>query len=429
MSAVSFGLLLAAGVALAWAFARLWRIAAIGASYKAKVLSSILFGAGRDVDGRAPEVSADSYWPMRLFRTEIDRNTRTVTASLFGLRPRSATYPADLAWQRAFPGGAWRETNDSARLQAAVDEAFTEPNPKRLRRTRAVVVVHDGSIAAERYAPGFSADSRLPGWSMTKSVMGALTGLLIGRGRLSLDARELLPVWKAPDPRSAISLEDLLRMRSGLAFSEVYEDFSSDVVEMLFNQRDAAAYAASRPLTSAPGTVWSYASGTTNIVSAILRRTLGASAYRTWPRDALFDPLGMTSAVIEPDAGGTYVGSSFMLATARDWARFGQLFLQDGVWEGRPLLPAGWVSFSTSPTPGSDGLYGAHWWLGLKPELGGGTAAAARIPPDAYFAVGHEMQTITVIPSRRLVIVRLGLSIYVDAWNHASFVANVLDAL
>jgi CubicO group peptidase (beta-lactamase class C family) len=311
-----------------------------------------------------------------------------------------------------------------------VDSAFAEPNRRRLRRTRAVVVVQDGRIVAERYAQGFTENTPFAGWSMTKSVLGALIGVLVGEGRLSLQEKALLPQWKAPDPRADITLEDLLRMRSGLTFSEEYSDLSSDVIEMLFNRSDCAAYAASQPLGSPPGTVWTYSSGTTNILSAIARRVVGEADYIHWPRRVLFDPIGMSSAIMEPDASGTFVGSSFMLAMARDWARFGQLFLQDGVWEGRRIVPDGWVRFSTTPTAQSpDGLYGAHWWLKLQPELGGETPAAARIPADAFFAVGHEGQTLTVIPSLRLVVVRLGLSIYVDAWNHAAFIADLQDAL
>jgi CubicO group peptidase (beta-lactamase class C family) len=311
-----------------------------------------------------------------------------------------------------------------------VDGAFLEPNPRRLRRTRAVVVAHDGRILVERYAPGFSEGTRFQGWSMTKSVLSALAGVLVGEGRLSLEDRALLPEWREPDPRSAVTVEDLLRMRSGLAFSEDYADLLSDVIEMLFNQSDTAAYAASRPLVAPPGTTWSYSSGTTNILSAILRHHVPESEYLSWPRRVLFEPLGMTSALMETDASGTFVASSFMLATARDWARFGQLFVQDGIWQGKRLVPDGWVRYCTAPTRQSpEGIYGAHWWLGLQPEVGGGTAAAARLPSDAFFAIGHEGQTLTVIPSRRLVVVRLGLSIYIDAWNHAAFVSALLDAL
>jgi hypothetical protein len=315
-------------------------------------------------------------------------------------------------------------------LGKAVELAFTEPNPKRLRRTRAVVVAQHGRLIAERYAPGFDRDSPFAGWSLSKSVMSALVGILIGEGRMSLQDAALWPEWRAPDPRASINIEDLLRMRSGLQFSEEYSDLSSDVIEMLFSTPDVVSYAVNRPLTAPPGSVWSYASGTTNILSGILRRTVGEERYHAWPRHKLFDPMGMESAVMEVDAVGNFVSSSFMLATARDWARFGQLFLQDGIWVGRPILPVGWARFCVTPTPQSPaGKYGAHWWLKLQPDIGGATPAAARIPPDAFFAVGHEGQTLTVIPSRGLVVVRLGLSIYIDAWNHAQFIAEIVDAV
>jgi CubicO group peptidase (beta-lactamase class C family) len=479
-----WAILVATAAALVWALARLWRVAAIGAAYRSKVLCSIVFGTGRTIDPQHVEdVSADSYWPLRIFRSRVDPAARTVTSSLFGLRSRTAIYRTGLGATvflstanlkvrttsrsstdlevgpsrssadlqvglsrsvdlpaSAEGSGEARQSAQGARrrqvgpstssLQRIVDRAFTEPNPKRLRRTRAIVVLHDGEIVAEQYAPGFDAAVRLPGWSMAKSVLNALVGILVGEERLSLQDTALMPQWQPPDPRAAITLEDLLRMRSGLKFSELYSDFSSDVIEMLFNQPDMAAYAARQPLSFPPGKTWSYASGTTNIVSAIVRRTVGDRAYFGWPRAALFDPIGITSATLEPDAAGTFVCSSFMFATARDWARFGQLFLQDGVWEGRRILPVDWVKFSTTPTtPSLLGNFGAHWWLKLGPEIGGGTDAAARIPRDAFFAIGHEAQTLTVIPSQRLVAVRLGLSVYIDAWNQAEFVAELLDAL
>jgi CubicO group peptidase (beta-lactamase class C family) len=262
---------------------------------------------------------------------------------------------------------------------------------------------------------------------MTKSVLGALVGVATGRGALRLDQTALLKEWH--DTRAGISLHDLLRMRSGLRFAEKYANPASDVVQMLFALDDAAGYAASRPLAHPPGTHWQYSSGTTNILSLVLKRALGAG-YHAFPRHALFDPLGMDSAIFETDAAGTFIGSSFLFATARDWARFGQLFLQDGVWNGARLLPEGWVRLSTTPTPQAPpGLYGAHWWLALQKELGGGTPDAARIPTDAFHALGHEGQCLTVIPSRGLVVVRLGLSIHIDAWNHAAFLTRLLDTL
>jgi CubicO group peptidase (beta-lactamase class C family) len=312
-----------------------------------------------------------------------------------------------------------------------VDAAFAEPAPRKLRRTRAVLVLHDGAIVAERYAQGFGPDSALPGWSVTKSVLGALIGILVEEKRLSLEDRALLPEWQLPDdPRAAISVEDLLRMRSGLEFSEIYTDPRADVTQMLYARSDMAAFAASKRLSAPPGTTWHYSSGTTNILSRIVRQTVGEREYHEFPRRALFAPLGMSSAVIEADAAGTFVGSSYMFATARDWARFGQLYLDDGAWGGRRILPAEWARFSSIATPQSpDGCYGAHWWLKVPRELGGETESASRIPRDAFFALGHEGQTLTVIPSRRLVVVRLGLSVYVDAWDHARFIADVAHAL
>jgi CubicO group peptidase (beta-lactamase class C family) len=451
-TALFWSALVGLGGAVAWGLARFWRVVAIGSAYKAKVLTSALFGTGRAIDPRrAEEVSADSYWIMRVFDARVDSERGSVTVSFFGLRPRAAVYRSGLGATLVPPGSdppglvgpaalpeatenGHQETyptrGQSPRLERVVALAFTEPNPRRLRRTRAIVIVHDGRIVAERYAPGFTESTRLAGWSVTKGVMSALVGVLVGEGRLALGDKELLPDWRAPDARSGISVEDLLRMRSGLRFSEVYSDLASDVIEMLFNRPDTAAYAASLPLDHPPGTVWSYSSGTTNILSKIVRRIVGEPDYFEWPQRSLFGPIGMTSAILEPDAAGTFVGSSFMLATARDWARFGELYLQEGVWNGRRVLPEGWVRFSASPTPESpDGIYGAHWWLGLNPELGGGTPAAERLPRDAFFAVGHEGQTLTIVPSLDLVVVRFGLSIHIDAWNHAEFLASVRDAL
>ncbi len=446
--------LLVAAAALAWAAWKLAKVFGVGAAYKAKALCSALFVSGLPLDpDRADEVSAEAYRLMRLFPARVDREKRTVTASFFGLRARTAVhrpgFGAALAFRplppapalppplppahpsRPWPGGDAPAPDAPPALARVVDDAFAEPDPRKPRRTRAVVVVRDGRIVAERYAPGFTARTPLNGWSMTKSALGALVGTLVGDGRLALDAKALLPEWSAPgDARAGITLEDLLRMRSGLRFSEVYSDPLSDVTRMLFDGPDAAGFAASRPAAHPPGTHWQYASGTTNILSLIARRALGEDAYPSWPRRALFDPLGMRSAVFETDAAGTFVGSSFLFATARDWARFGLLHAQDGVWAGTRLLPEGWVARVTTPTPQAPhARYGAHWWLRLSDALGGATPAARRLPADAFHALGHEGQCLSVVPSRGLVVVRLGLSIDITAWDHAAFLAELLDAL
>ena len=439
------GLFVIAGAA-AWAARQLRSLLVIGAGYKAKVLCTAHFGSGRALDPHsADQVAADSYTALRLFQTTVDRQARTVTTSTLGLFSRTAVHrdgfgatllarnrsATSIATRRS-PGAKvaeWPATRGSTALQAVVDGAFEEPNPKRLRRTYAVVVVQDGQIVAERYAHGVTANTPMPGWSMAKSVLGTLVGILVDQGALRLDQRELLPEWRAPDPRAAISLEDLLRMRSGLRFSEAYGKPWADVLHMLYLSHDTARYAASRPLAAAPGTAWSYASGTTNILSAVVRNAVGERAYHDWPHDVLFGPLGMTSAILEPDGAGTFIGSSYMNATARDWARFGQHWAEAARGAAGALISPHWVQVATTPTPQSDGRFGAHWWLKLNPEIGGDSPVAASIAADAFFAIGHEGQTLTVIPSRRLVAVRLGASIYIDAWDQAAFAAAVQDAV
>ena len=431
------------------ALSKLRTVVDVACGYKSKVLCTAIFASGRPLDPqRSDEIAADSYWILRPFRAAVDQTAESVTTSLGGLRPRTAVHrpgfgatllPRQLPSVPSLPAleqGPFATRADRLRVavrpevQRIVDRSFEEPNAARRRRTHAVVVVHDGHIVAERYARGVGADTPLPGWSMAKSVLSALVGILVQDGRLSLDARELLPLWRSPDPRAGISLEDLLRMRSGLRFAEVYSNPWSDVVKMLFTVPDTAAYASTRPLSAPPGSVWSYSSGTTNILSAIVRQAVGESDYATWPRKALFDRLEMPSAIVEPDASGTFVFSSFMLATARDWARYGQLWVDGGRYGDEPILSKQWIRFSATPTEQSlDRGYGAHWWLKLNPEIGGGSPAAASIASDAFFAVGHEGQTLTVIPSRRLVVVRLGATIYIDAWNQAEFVAAIQEAV
>ncbi len=315
-------------------------------------------------------------------------------------------------------------------LNAALAWAFDEPDPQRLRRTRAVVVVHHGQVVAERYAPGFTADTALPGWSMTKTTAAALTGMLVADKRLTLHSDALLDEWRAPgDPRAQITLAQLLRMTDGLAFDEQYSNPLSDVVVMLLGTGDASGFALGKPLAAVPGTIWRYSSGTTNVLAAVLRRTLADGDLSGLVRRRLLDRLGMHHAVVEPDASGTPVLSSFMHATAREWAALGQFLLQDGVWHGERLLPPGWVEYMRTATPQcSRGDFGAHLWLKVPQGFGGAQPAAATLPADAFHLSGHEAQVISVVPSRDLVVVRLGLSRLPRTWDQAEFLARVLRA-
>ena len=262
---------------------------------------------------------------------------------------------------------------------------------------------------------------------MTKSVTGALVGLPVKDGQLDIHQPAPVPEWADGDPRSAITLDQLLRMSSGLDFNEDY-GMVTDVTRMLFVRDDAGAYAAQADLAHEPDTVWDYSSGTTNIIARVVRDATDSDP--SFARRRLFEPLGMDSAVIEIDAAGSYIGSSFMYATARDWGRFGQLFLQDGRWNGERILPEGWVDYSTTPTPGAlRGRYGAQWWLNHGTPGNPDNRSFPQLPPDAFWADGYDGQMVMVVPSRDAVIVRLGLTKDESAYPAGEILAGVLAAL
>ena len=442
------------------------RAAAIGSAYTAKILCSGIFVSQRDVQSLlAVDVAADQLFYLRYANVKVNRAAREVEATLFGLGRRKAAYregqgcalvqdeaakqpaPPDSARPRELRAAADELDSpralppeaDRARLDAALQWAFSEPDAALPRRTRAVVVLYKGRLVAERYADGFTKDTPLAGWSMTKSAMNALVGVLVQEGKVALDDPIAIPEWReSSDPRRDITLGQLLRMSSGLQFREDYKNPLADVSQMLFGAPAAGAYAAARPLEAPPGTRWSYSSGTTKIIAYAMRRIVGEPGYLEFPRRALFERLGMKSAVMETDASGTFVGSSFMYATARDWARLGLLFLRDGylggaegsgAGSGARILPQGWVAYTRTPAPAAaEGQYGAHFWLRIS--RGYRCAADSRpFPADTFHAVGYEGQFITIVPSRDLVLVRLGLTRYPCAWDQQKFVDLVLAAL
>jgi CubicO group peptidase (beta-lactamase class C family) len=321
---------------------------------------------------------------------------------------------------------------DGDKLNQALEAAFAEPAPDNPRKTRAVIVVYDGKLIAERYAQGFSKEIPLLGWSMSKSVTNALVGVLVKKGNLDIHRPAPVPEWQhADDPRRRITLDQLLRMSSGLEFNEAYAPFS-DAVSMFYDSYDFAAYAAQKPLEVEPDTKFHYSSGSANIIARIVRRAAEKEFrnYYEFIHRELFDKIGMYSVVFEPDPSGTFVGSSYMFATARDWARFGLLYLQDGVWQGERLLPEGWVSYTTTPTPKAPlGEYGALFWLNAGSASNPANRRWPSIPGDAYWANGFQGQRVIIIPSRKLVLVRLGNCSYRDVWNDEEFISEVLAAL
>jgi hypothetical protein len=293
-------------------------------------------------------------------------------------------------------------------------------------RTRAVVVVYDGQLIAEHYADGFNNKTKLAGWSMTKTVTGALIGILAGKGKLLVTTPAPVPEWQSDgDPRHYISIENLLQQRSGLDFDEVYYR-KSDATKMLFQKSDMAAFTASHPLKFKPGSVFHYSSGNSNILSRIIRQTVGDSVYVCFPYNELFYKIGMYSAVLEPDPSGTFVGSSYMFASARDWARLGMLFLNDGVANNKRILPEGWVAKSTKAVSPDKRGYGYQIWLNTG--IDSSVKHYPSAPSDMFYADGFEGQFIFVIPSKKLVIVRLGLTPY-NNFDADRFLHDVLACI
>ena len=319
--------------------------------------------------------------------------------------PALPNQPGGVPW----PTYDWPRGDLSAHYAASVkdrlDHAFSPEGVAEMGETYALVVVQGGKLILERYADGMRPQTTHPSWSKAKSITHALTGILVGDGVINIKASAGVSEWKgASDPRGAITLDQLLRMSSGLKFNEVYlPGQGSDVIEMLFGegQDDVATFAASFPLAHAPDSVFSYSSGTTNIVSRRLSDAIGVKgpAFETFMRRRLFDPLGMKSPQPKFDKAGTFIGSSFCYCTAQDFARFGLLYLRDGVWDGRRLLPEGWVDYARTPTwqqaDTTDAPYGAHWWLGS-----GG--------PGSFSANGYEGQFTVVMPDLDMVLVRHG---------------------
>ncbi|MSQ20541.1 MAG: class C beta-lactamase-related serine hydrolase [Betaproteobacteria bacterium] len=447
-------IVLALAVSIGAGFPIVSRMTAVGAGFFAKQLCSEVFVAGRDPK-HVVDTDLRYFFPRALMLIawwKVDREAGVTRASFAGLGARVAEHRGDAGCALAPIDAPTRATLDqrmplqaistgsaaaplpwiavpatNVRLNALIDQAFTEANaePASQRRTRAIVVVHNGRLLAERYAEGFDASSRFPGWSIAKSVTHALVGALVADGRVKLEGRVSLPEWQSDD-RRAISWDQLLRMKSGLAFDETYAKPFSGVNAMLWLAADAGQYAAAKPATSAPGSTWHYASGTSNIITNAMRAVLGDADHAEFPRRALFDRIGMASAIMEKDGSGNLVGSSFIYATALDYAKFGWLYAMDGIWDGTRILPAGWVRHAMQPTEGSSGRYGAHFGLNSTAEE---VESFKDVPPAMLHATGFGGQWVTILPAERLVIVRLGQTMNRTSWVHLSFVAAVREAI
>lgn len=436
----------------------------IGAGYAAQIACAGIFVMGRSADDVLRQDIATADPLLANVSLAVDRDAGRVSATAFHLVTRvavarpglgctlmsgedAAVLRAQAAGIAAIPkpsrpqpwplGDAVDLSTlpagvDGAALAAAFDHGFAETAPAGRLDTRALILAQHGRILAERYAPGFHQDMPMLGWSMSKTATAALVGMMVADGKLALDAPAPLPALRAgQDGRASITLAQLLHMRSGLAFTRSYGP-GDDSTQMLFRQADMAEYAATRSLVHPPGSFWSYSTGTTNMLARLVFDAAGGTLAQStqFMRDRLFLPAGMTSAVWEVDATGSFTGGSYLYMTARDWARLGQLYLNDGQINGTRVLPQGWVAYarkSAGAIPGGGG-YGAQLWLNRD------DAAPARLrwphlPADSYAALGHNGQMVMIIPSRDVVVVRLGWATGGAMLDADALVAPMLAAL
>jgi CubicO group peptidase (beta-lactamase class C family) len=388
----------------------------------------------------------------------VDRARKDVTVTLLGFSGSHAVYrgalgcfldhgeavaevpaPTDTPQPPLMPelAGPAVVAPQSEALAAALDRAFAEPSAPPFRRTRAVVVMKDGRIIAERYADGIGIDTPLLGFSATKSAISSLIGILVQQGKLRLDQPAPVAAWQNPDdPRHAITVDELLRHTAGLKLGSSLQASLGAAFEpvnrMKFMESDMAAFAEAASLETAPGSAWNYHDGNYLILSHLIRNAVGGTPADVlrFARTELFAPLGMRHVTLEFDGAGTPEGSSEMLASARDWARLGQLYLDDGVVGGKRILPEGWVRYSASPTPDAFVGYGAGFWTNLGDSMGAKYRITHGWPRDAFFAKGSIGQYVIVIPSQRLVIARFGRTVNwpLDADGVSQLVTDVVAA-
>ncbi|GAA0719625.1 serine hydrolase [Dokdonella soli] len=388
-------------------------------------------------------------WALHYDIDRVRQEVRTTVVGAFGARavfrqglgcvlvhgndeiPRVDAEVREPVAASAFAGPNVVEPTDPA-LRKALDFAFAEPDPVHLRWTKAVVVLHDGRLIAERYAPGYGPDTSIWAHSLSKSLTSALIGILVNQGKLRREQPAPIAAWGDPaDPHHAITVDQLVRMTSGLPFDETNSPVNP-ATRMWFLERDMAGYAEHEPLAHPPGTAWGYSNLGYLILSRIVRDAAGGGIVdaERFARRELFEPLGMRTMTIDHDITGTPLGASHTYGSARDWARFGQLYLDDGVADGRRILPEGWASYSASQS--LDTGYGAGFWTNLVNEgsvpIWNAPWGMPRLPKDMFFARGYLGQYIVIVPSERLVVARFGLT-HDGSTGIGGAVADIITAL
>lgn len=362
-----------------------------------------------------------------------------------GPSPVAVRVAADvrLPWpqgEAALPPAQWGAGVDAVALRKLAQDAFDGAGDPQRANTRAIAIIHQGRMLVLRTAPGFELSTPLHGWSMAKTVAGMLGYKLAAETGLALDTPVVnafgkqrnepawVQAWRA-DTRKDIRVSDLLFMRDGLANTEDYDPWGS-VPKMLWGQADAPAFAAAAKSEAVPGQRWRYLSQSANLLAAVNRSRLASDTdYWAYPGRVLFGPIGATTAVLETDTAGNWIASSYLWASVGDWARLGQLMLQDGRWGAQQVLPPGWLRLATTPatTTGEGHAYGAQTWLIGDPV--DGECKGRGLPPDTIAMSGHWGQIVAMVPSREAVIVRLGWTFRRKQFDSCAFVAAALQAL
>ncbi|WP_291968113.1 serine hydrolase domain-containing protein [Maribacter sp.] len=398
--------------------------------YASKNMASSVFTADRDIDGITLN---DNNMPLiKLADTKVSNKNKSATATVYGLMPRTAVYKEglgavltnkefskhnfDIVPNRftkkdtlPFPygnNGVIDTVLDNVaydKLEVAFENAFKDAEQK----TRSLLVIHKNQIIGERYIDGFTKDTKILGWSMTKSILATLYGILEYQDKIDIDYKPFSDEIRMKNPKTNITLDHLLRMQSGLEWDENYFKIS-DVTRMLFLDSDMTLAQRNKKVVAQPTEIWNYSSGTTNLLSGILREQFAThQEYLDFPYKELIDRIGMNSMLLETDLNGNYILSSYGWATTRDWAKFGLLYLNRGEWNGERIFSESWSDYVSKPTINSNGTYGAHFWLNAK-------AKYADIPTDLYSVNGFQGQRIFIIPSKDLVVVRTGLKEQTD---------------
>lgn len=431
-----------------------WGVFPAVSGYGAKNMCSAVYLQHRDANDIIKEDLAG--FPLSLGTFELDEKDSSVTGSVWGLAKRKAIFRSNIgatlvndfteeqirAQHFSIPPKpvvnmdsiAWPYGNrvtdsipsfiNKVKLTAAIDSVMAATNDGKPAYTRGVLVLYDGKIIAERYATGFDQSTVMLGWSISKSLVGAMIGILVKQGKLNINAPAPVEEWKGTE-KEKITIKNLLQQSTGLDYVEEY-DRPSDVTKMLFSKGDMAAYTANRPLEHEPGTVFNYTSGNSNILSRIIRKTAGENDYPAFPYRELFYKINAYSFMLEPDASGTYIGSSYSYGTVRDFARFGLLYYNNGAWNGEQVLPANWVFDSRQPcTANKYHRYGYQFWLNGLDENDTTQRKFPDLPADLFYCNGFGGQFVLIIPSEKLIVVRMGLK----EIDRNKFVKEVITAI